>query len=222
MDGTGLLFEPFIKAFGERCAVVVVAYPTSGESQTYAALQNFAESRLPPQGPMVLLGESFSGPLAIALAAGNPERVVGVVLCCTFVRNPRPGLRWLNGLTSVPAPLPPSAIVNAMLFGKFVTPSLRAMLRDALHKVPPAALRARLRAVVSVDVRAQAQALEVPVLYLQAGSDRLVPPSALVDANHWCQNIGVQVFDAPHCLLQVVPEKAAKSVGEFIEQVAAL
>lgn len=222
MDGTGLLFEPFVKEFGERCAVTVVAYPTSGDSQTYAELQRFAESRLPPQGPVVLLAESFSGPLAIALASANPSRVVGVILCCTFLRNPRSRLRWLSSLLSVPSPLPPSAIFNAMLLGKFGTPVLRTTLGNVLHKVQPAVLRARLREVVSVDVCSQAQALEVPVLYLQARSDRLVPPSALVDAKRWCPNIKVQVFDAPHCLLQVVPAEAAESVAAFIEQVAAV
>ena len=124
-----------------------------------AGLRDLAALALPPEGPLVLLGESFSGPIAISLAAANPKRVVGVVLCCTFVRNPRPGLRWLSGLASIPAPLPPSSILSSMLFGRFATPRLSRMLRDALAQVQPTILRARLRAVVSVDVRAQARPL---------------------------------------------------------------
>lgn len=221
MDGTGVLFEPFIAALGNALSVAVVSYPTSGDSQTYAYLRDLAAVALPPEGPLVLLGESFSGPIAISLAAANPKRVVGVVLCCTFVRNPRPGLRWLSGLASTPAPLPPSAILNAMLFGRFATPRLIRMLRDALTKVQPAVLRARLRAVVSVDVRTQARALEVPVLYLKGTRDRLVPPSAMVEAQHHCRNMTVRLFDAPHCLLQVAPEKAAATVADFVDKVAA-
>lgn len=93
------------------------------------------------------------------------------------------------------------------------------MLRDALGKVPPAVFRARLRGVVSVDVRAQAQALQMPVLYLQAENDRLVPPSALVDAERCFESIRARIFRAPHCLLQVVPAEAAELVADFIEQI---
>ncbi|MDR6861386.1 alpha/beta fold hydrolase [Variovorax guangxiensis] len=221
MDGTGILFEPFVAAFGNGRPVTVVTYPTSGDSQTYAGLHELAALALPPEEPLVLLGESFSGPIAISLAAANPKRVVGVVLCCTFVRNPRPGLHWLRGLASIPAPLPPSSILSAMLFGRWATPRLSLMLRDSLAKVQPAVLRARLRAVVSVDVRVQARALEVPVLYLKGTSDRLVPPSAVVEAQQCCRNMKVQSFEAPHCLLQVVPEEAAATVADFIEKVAA-
>jgi pimeloyl-[acyl-carrier protein] methyl ester esterase len=221
MDGTGVLFEPFVAALGNEHPVTVMTYPTSGDSQTYAGLHDLAALALPSEGPLVLLGESFSGPIAISLAAANPTRVAGVVLCCTFVRNPRPGLRWLSGLASMPAPLPPSSILSALLFGRFATPRLSLMLRDALAKVQPAVLRARLRAIVSVDVRAQARALEVPVLYLKGASDRLVPPPAVVEAEQYCRDMKVQSFDAPHCLLQVVPEEAAAAVADFIEKVAA-
>lgn len=221
MDGTGVLFEPFIAALGNGLSVAVVTYPTSGDSQTYVCLRELAAVALPPEGPLVLLGESFSGPIAISLAAANPKRVVGAVLCCTFVRNPRPGLRWLSGLLSTPAPLPPSAILNAMLFGRFATPSLTRMLRDALTKVQPAVLRARLRAVVSVDVRTQARALEIPVLYLKGTRDRLVPPSATVEAQHHCRNMQIRSFEAPHCLLQVAPEEAAAAVADFVDNVVA-
>ena len=221
MDGTGILFEPFVAALGNGTRVAVVTYPTLGHSQTYAGLRDLAALALPPEGPLVLLGESFSGPIAISLAAANPKRVVGVVLCCTFVRNPRPGLRWLSGLASIPAPLPPSSILSSMLFGRFATPRLSRMLRDALAQVQPTILRARLRAVVSVDVRAQARALEVPVLYLKGTSDRMVPTPATVEAQHHCRNMKVQLFDAPHCLLQVVPEEAASAVADFIDTVAA-
>ncbi|MFI5445584.1 alpha/beta fold hydrolase [Polaromonas sp. UC242_47] len=219
MDGTGILFEPFVASLGDKCSVSVVSYPPSGGLQTYAGLQDLAAWALPHEGPVVLLGESFSGPIAISLAAANPQRVVGVVLCCTFVRNPRPGLRWLRGLASMPSPLPPSPIVSAMLLGRFATPRLRQILRDALVNVKPEVLRARLRAVISVDVRAQARALKVPVLYMKATGDRLVPSSAVAEVAQHCRDMTIQSFDAPHCLLQVAPEETAKAVAVFIEKV---
>ena len=172
-------------------------------------------------GSIVLLGESFSGPIAISIAAANPVRVLGVILCCTFVRNPRPKLRWLKSLAYLPTPRPPLPIANALLLGRFATPKLRALLRNALNKVQPAVLRARLREVVSVDVRAQAVKLVMPVLYLKALNDQLVPSSAAAEAQQLCRDMEVEVFDAPHCLLQVVPVEASDAVMHFIDRLVA-
>ena len=220
MDGTSLLFEPFITALGHRCSVITVSYPCLGiPEQSYAALHDLAALVLPSEGSVVLLGESFSGPIAISLAAAHPKRVVGVVLCCTFVRNPRPGLRWLSFFASLPLPLPPSPLLNPLLLGRFATPKLRRMLRTALALVPPAVLRARLKAVVSVDVRPQARGLEAPVLYLKATHDRLVLSPAVTEVEQCCRNISIQAFEAPHCLLQAVPVEAAAAVTKFIDAV---
>ncbi|TZG06232.1 MULTISPECIES: alpha/beta fold hydrolase [Comamonas] len=220
MDGTGELFAPFVAALGKTTPVVVVSYPASGTRQTYTDLTELTTSALPPNGRLVLLGESFSGPIAISLAAAYPERVVGLVLCCSFVRNPRPGLRWLGGLATMPVPLPPAPILNLMLLGRFATPGLRVMLRSALAKVQTAVLRSRLRAVVSVDARAHAKAIDAPVLYLQGIRDRLVPQSSVADAKQCFRKIRVQAFDAPHCLLQAIPQEAAAAVADFVRDVA--
>ncbi|MDR3004896.1 MAG: alpha/beta hydrolase, partial [Acidovorax sp.] len=214
------LFAPLAPALREVCPVTTVAYSHDTASQTYAGLQTQAERALPPDGPLVLLGESFSGPIAVALAAKHPGRVVGLVLCCSFLRNPRPGLRWLRGLTSIPAPLPPGPVLSAMLLGRFATPGLRALLGKTLSGVPAAALRARLRAVVDIDVKTQARGLAMPVLYLQASHDRLVPADAATVLQQCCPQTVVQPLDAPHCLLQAAPEAAAAALSAFIQGLA--
>jgi hypothetical protein len=68
MDGTGTLFEPFVAALGHEFAVKVVDYPRA-EPLGYEQLELFATAALPSEGPLILLGESFSGPIAVALAA---------------------------------------------------------------------------------------------------------------------------------------------------------
>ncbi|WP_211456480.1 alpha/beta fold hydrolase [Comamonas sp. PE63] len=221
MDGTSILFEPFIAQLRDKYPVSVVRYPTTSHPQTYATLSDFATAQLPPDGPIVLLGESFSGPIAISIAAANPARVLGVILCCTFVRNPRPNLRWLKGMTYLPTPRPPLTVATKFLFGRFATPKLSALLRKALHEVQPAVLRARLREVASVDVRAQAARLAMPVLYLKALNDQVVPPSAASEAQQVCRDMKVETFDAPHCLLQVVPAEAGEAVMHFMDRLVA-
>lgn len=222
MDGTALMFEPFIAALGNAFNIVSVSYPATEGFQTYDKLQDVAVSALPTKGDMVVLGESFSGPIAICLATKIPDRIVGVVLCCTFLRNPRPGLRWLRSLLALPAPPPPLPVVHTVLFGRFATTKLQQMLRRVLTMVPPVVLRERLRAVLDVDVRAQAEALQIPVLYLKAVNDRLVPAEATVDTQRHCRSMMIQEFEAPHCLLQTVPEEAARAVKSFVKTAASV
>jgi pimeloyl-ACP methyl ester carboxylesterase len=88
MDGTGELFAGFLQAMGDT-PTLVVAYPP-GQVLDYEGATNFARARLPLQQPFVLLGESFSGPVAIALAAARPPGLLGLILCCSFARNPAP------------------------------------------------------------------------------------------------------------------------------------
>jgi len=83
MDGTGLLFQDFVEALGAEIRAVVVSYPKN-ESLTYTALESTVQRQLPSDEPYVLLAESFSGPLAISIAASGPSGLLGVVLCCSF------------------------------------------------------------------------------------------------------------------------------------------
>ncbi|MBV8036510.1 alpha/beta fold hydrolase [Roseateles sp.] len=83
MDGTGMLFDPLMEALSGLIPLEVVKYP-SATPAGYAEYERFAEASLPAKGPLVLLGESFSGPIAISLAAKHPMRIAGLVLCCAF------------------------------------------------------------------------------------------------------------------------------------------
>ena len=80
MDGTGRLFQPFVEALGSEVHVQTIAYPPS-ESLTCAELAAFATSALPRAGPLVILGESFSGPIAVEVAARCGRRVRGLAAC---------------------------------------------------------------------------------------------------------------------------------------------
>jgi len=219
MDGTGELFEPFIAAIAGEFNVKVVRYPTD-KPWGYAELEAFARVALPTEGPFVLVGESFSGPIAIALAASAPHQLKGLVLCCTFVRNPRPlfaGLRSLIGF--VPVGLAPVGVLSHLLLGRFSTAALRATLAKSLAQASPSALRARLMAVLRIDVSAKFAAVTVPTLYLRASSDRLVPPSASALVSQLSPNTRIVELDAPHFLLQAAPLEAAYAVRAFVHEI---
>jgi pimeloyl-ACP methyl ester carboxylesterase len=168
MDGTGQLFKPFVEALEGKFHVCVVRYPAA-EALGYEELQAIARSQLPSNGSFIILGESFSGPIAISLAAAQPQGLVGLVLCSSFARNPLPALKFLSPFASaLPVKQLPPAIVSYLLLGNFATPALRSALGSALAQVSASAFRARLKAVLSIDVIAKLKTLKVPVSDPQA------------------------------------------------------
>jgi pimeloyl-[acyl-carrier protein] methyl ester esterase len=218
MDGSGAMFAGFIAALGDGITPLVLSYPAD-QILSYEGLADFARSRLPAGQPYVLLGESFSGPVAIALAAERPVGLVGLILSCTFVRNPLPLLRHgarLIAFLPVSSRLSPLAV--PFLLGRHATPALRTTLRVALDRLAPAVLRARMRAVLAVDYRVRLGAIGVPVLYLQAAQDRVVPGASARLISALLPSAKVTVVCGPHLLLQAAPAQTAALVRDFINQ----
>lgn len=91
VDGTGELFGPLIAALNGQVRTLVVRYPTD-EALSYLELQRQVHDLLPEGEPFFLLGESFSGPVAISIAAEKPVGLQGGILGASFLRNPRPRL----------------------------------------------------------------------------------------------------------------------------------
>jgi pimeloyl-ACP methyl ester carboxylesterase len=219
MDGTGELFKPLVATLGSEYPTRVVRYPNA--SVGYAALTAVARRWLPTQAPFVLLGESFSGPIAISLAAMQPPNLRGLILCSSFARNPRPWLlSVLYPLLSIrPDTMLPLGLLNSLLLGRHATKHLRSMLFSATTQLSARTLQARLRAVRSIDVCAKLPAVKVPLLYLLAEQDRVVPQSALQAMLQRRPDMRVVSMSAPHMVLQAAPRTAANAIIGFLHEV---
>lgn len=218
MDGTGEMFAPLVAALGNQFRVKIISYPGDG-ALGYDELTEIAAAQLPNSEPYVLLGESFSGPVAIALAARASANLLGLVLCATFSANPQPALVFSqNWLKLLPVKLAPPFVAHQLLMGNFATPALRAALAHSLAQVSATALRARMAAVLTVDVTAQLAKIRIPVAYLRATHDRLVPHRATKHVLAHCTHAQETVFDAPHFLLQTCAQKAANCIQNFCAQ----
>ncbi|WP_193531753.1 alpha/beta fold hydrolase [Roseateles aquatilis] len=219
MDGTGQLFGPFLAALGVTVDARVVRYPPSMAS--YQELVAFAANELPTDGRYIILGESFSGPIATALAAGRPAGLVGLVLCATFVKSPRPRFNSLRSLVGLlPAIAPPIKPLSWLLCNEAAGSQL-PHLRSAIASVPPSTLRARLGEVLAVDASESLRDVSVPILYLRALHDRLVPRDASQVIQQLRQDVTVVDVEAPHFLLQTAPEASAAAVQRFATAIAA-
>jgi pimeloyl-[acyl-carrier protein] methyl ester esterase len=221
MDGSGDLFAGFVAALDASIAPRVLSYPADVELD-YQGLVDFVRTRLPHGEPYVLLGESFSGPVAIALAAAHPPGMVGLILSCTFARNPVPLARHFSALIPfLPVSAKFAALAMPLLLGGHATPVLRRSVQGALARPRQAVLRARMRAVLGVDYSAQARSIAVPVLYLQAQRDRMVFGGSAKHLAALLPGMTVKAVDGPHLLLQAAPQVSATIVNAFIAHAVA-
>jgi pimeloyl-[acyl-carrier protein] methyl ester esterase len=218
MDGTGDLFAPLLAALDPAVSTVVVRYPD--EPLDYAAHEKLARAALPANERYLVLGESFSGPIAIAIAAAAPRGLLGYVLCCSFVRTPRPILSQLWPMLGVVPPrrIPPT-LASYFLMGRFATPQSRRLLARALRRVSSTALAARLKAMARIDVGSLASRAGVPSLYLRATQDRLVPARAAAAFAKLAPQARVVDIEGPHCLLQCNALVAASVLEKFLSEV---
>ncbi|MGM9486972.1 alpha/beta fold hydrolase [Ideonella sp. YS5] len=219
LDGTGRLFSPLVQELAPGHPTQVVAYPAE-EPMGYDKLEQWVRQALPPEEPFVLLAESFSGPLAMAIAASPPAGLRGLVLCATFARNPIPslaGFRWM--IPFLPIRAAPSRLLGWLLLGRMSSAAWRCAIASTLASVSVRAIRCRLRAVLSVDATAALASACVPVLYLRASQDRVVPLSATKLISETLPSTRVVSIDGPHFLLQANPTAAGRAIGDFLASI---
>lgn len=218
LDGTGDLFEPLLSRLDSSLRAVVVRYPL--EPLDYEALTSTARRALPTTGEYVLLGESFSGPIAAQLASERPGEVRGLILCASFVSSPMPHFRpfeWL--LEAGPVRLLARWLAPRTLLGRFQTRELRELLLRTLSRLPRSVLIARIRAVLAANSIAAFARVRAPTIYLQGSEDTLLPLSCVDEICRLVPKTRVVQIAAPHCVLQCAPDEAARAIGEFLRRV---
>jgi len=221
LDGTGRLFAPLEGALRPGVAVQSVSYPRD-EPLSYDELESWVASRLPARDPFIVLGESFSGPVAIRIAAKRPPGLLGVVLVASFVRSPIP-VSWAKPLV-VPAMFRWAAtepLLRGFLVGSDAPRELVRDVADTIRSVSANVLASRVREVLSVDARAALRACAVPILYLTATRDRLVRRNVARSIQDESNNVRVEVVDGPHLVLQRAPGPCARAIRGFMSECSA-
>lgn len=217
LDGTGRLYAPLANALADRYDVDVLAYDST-RFQDYPTLADAISPALQRRRNVVLVTESFAGPLGVLLAHRHPERIRGLVMAASFVRAPLP----LSGVGAalvqrLPAVAPPLFALERVLAGSGLPPPLRAEFEAIVAGMPLHVLRMRALAALRVDVTRELAALDMPVLYLQARHDRLIWPHAGREVMRLARNARCTVIDAPHFLFQMATLPAAAEIGRFVD-----
>lgn len=223
MDGTGILFEPLLRTLPNEIKPVVASYPPE-IPMTYEQLLPIVKESLPKHEPFILLGESFSGPLAIMAASEHPSNLRALILCASFIRNPIPWLpKWFRYFTLTPFFYlsRPFILAKALLAG-YSSPGIMSLLRKAHAQVSPEVMAARARAILSVDVESALRAVKVPIFFLGGADDKVSPARNLQEIIRARQDVQVFLIPGPHLILQIKPDESAVLISNIMNKVNAV
>lgn len=198
--------------------VLCISYPTHKE-QTYAELATHVLQKLGDiRGNYILLGESFSGPVALLVNEQKPSGLLGIILAATFISAPnlRMGrfLPWALGFRLAR----PLFAARIALSRASTRPLLKAALRE-LEKVSPRVMAFRVAEIFSVDVEEQLKECAIPLAYFRGKYDYVVPSRNLRKIQVLKPNIKVVEFNTQHFLLQSAPEEAWVAISEFVKNI---
>lgn len=214
MDGTGALFRGFAAHAPAGFLPEPVSLPP--EPATFDALAGRLGPALRLGRDCLLVAESYSGALALRLAAAYP--VAGLVLVNAFVVPPRH--RALR-LLAVPLPFAfglPRAVIRHLFVGRGASAELVNEVKRTVESVPAHVLATRLAQVLSTDCSEWLARVTTPLLYLRGTEDRLVPEASVRRITE-ARVAHVERIAGPHLLLQAQPVRAWAAIARFVDEI---
>lgn len=199
---------------------MVVQFPTAGANE-YADLLRLVRSALSRTPECILLGWSFSGPLALMAAQAEPDKIRGVILASTFVRPPRPvyaALRW--GAVAPAIHLIRACRRLPVWLSRRSNDRLRRDKTETWKRVQSRVLAARIQALLKIDARDLLRGCRQPVLCLAGNDDGIVPRHNVEEIVRWKPSIRVSRIEGKHFAVYTNPEGAAAAVSEFMMECA--
>ena len=222
LDGSGRLFAPLLAAGPRAFEPEPVSFPPD-RALGYDELAALVRARL-PRGRFVLLAESFSGPLAVRLAAERPRGLAALVLAATFLHRPLDALlhpiRGLVGARLFGAAMP-APVVRHFMAGPDAPDAIVAEVQRAVAAVRAEVLAHRATEALRVDARGALADVDVPILFLAPTRDRLIRRDAHEDVSALRPDAAVARLDAPHMVLQRAPHASLAVIEEFLGAAAA-
>ena len=196
---------------------IVVEYPPHGGND-YLDLLNVVSHAVRDAGEYWVLGWSFSGPLALMLAAREPRRIRGVILCASFVRPPRPNLAWCRFAAVGPVIWLIRAARRLPIFLSTDRESdIRRDKAETWARVSAWTLAARVRAVLRVDARDMLRQCEAPIVYLASSRDAIVSRWNADEIALLLPSSRRITIDGPHMALYTDPRAAADAICRVLE-----
>jgi pimeloyl-[acyl-carrier protein] methyl ester esterase len=221
LEGTGTLFADLVSCLPPTVSAIVANYPVR-RFLSYEELLPLVTEIVPAEAPFALVAESFSTPLAAVFASTRPPNLLGLILCAGFITNPAGNWTPLAKILARSAVLrtpPPRWFLERFVMGNNPPASLEDNFRQSLSAVNAEVLAARLREILKCDAREALSRTKIPLMYIRAGRDRLVPPRCFAEVQRVRPDVElVTIPDAPHLVLQREPQKCADAIVRFVDR----
>lgn len=210
LDGTGKLFKPFLNALPLDIRTQVIVYPPD-QLLSLHQYAEFVKNQLPP-GHIILLAESFSGPVLLTLLSILEKPVATAIFCASFAEPPRPLLLQLAALVAYTGPLlraMPDFLLRRFCLGTAVNTEQLELARETLSMVPPRILAHRLELLAERHCFLKTQ-FKTPCYFLQATNDRLIPHKAVNWFRNHFESLHLEKLAGPHFLLQAKSQECSR------------
>ncbi len=218
LDGTGISFEPLRRFLPHNIAATVIRYP-SDRLLSFADTVDCAFEQIAGEQD-IIVAESFSGPVAIALLGSGRVKAKGVLLCATFARLPK-RFAFLN-MNALPLEFGFRAPFQNLLLRYFIgnakkRQSLESMQERIAEIVPVKTIVHRIRLLSSLDVRPWLPHLKMPCWYIRPTRDRLLPAKVATDFVQAIPHLVIKEIPTSHFVLQSEPAVSAAVIEEFMK-----
>jgi len=211
-----------LKAF----RVAAIDLPGHGKSDPIpqASVEGYAETvaeflEALGSGPVLVVGHSLGGAIAIALAAQRPHAVTGLVLLASCAKLPWVDSSWGRLLPYLPGPLWKTFFISTaqkLLFARGVPGHAVSLGMQELRSCRAETILKDLQAAKAMDLTQQATGLDVPTLILCGSQDRLTPPALSADLKGLIPGSRLSLIEeAGHMLLLEVPTRVNEEVLNF-------
>ena len=215
LHGNASLFSAIENELPAGVDTEFIELPTAGD-QHYSALSSWLDEKLSSGRPRLLIAESFSGPLALALAELRPQEICGIVLAASFCDTPiNPSLALLP-LRPLFMVKPPSKALRHFLIGDDAQREDVTRLSKEIEKIPSATLANRVRAILELQEQDNPSLADTPMLLLQAQNDNLIPWEAQQRLEACYPHASVHWLESPHLILQQHPRQCLDAIHEFL------
>lgn len=176
-------------------------------------------------GPVVVVGHSLGGSIAIALAARHQALVRGLVLIASCVKLPLVDSVGERLVAYLPGPLRRLfffSMAKKVLFAPGARADAIAVTMQELRSCKLETLAADVRAARAMDLTEQAAALDVPTLVLTGSRDRLTTPALAQRVSALIRRSRLRIVDGGgHMLPLEAPELVNHEIVTFVESLVA-
>lgn len=213
MDGTGLMFAPLIAQLPTNICPKIIPIPET----CFSSHRELAKTVMDdfPEGPCIILAESFSGRTAYELCLMVPERINHVLFAASFLVKPSRLSGYSKYLPLFPLKndLIPDWCLSKLLFGVENAPI--ELLHESLSQADSALLRNRLG--IMAKMAAPEERIDMPCTIIKATRDYLVNAKAQQSISDVFSKSDFYEMETGHFVLQAVPKEVATVLSVIID-----